>query len=566
MYHRYQFIHVNRLRHMVIHADRQRLFAVLGKGVRRHRDNRDVRLLRVAEPAYHLGRRVAVLYRHLNVHQNERIVPCRRFVQLFRAVHAVFRAVNDKSDLAQHRNRDFRVQVVVLREKNALAAQNTHIRAVLGFFRLRVLERREPARHMAKRTAKKTANSGVRFDDKRTRLKTGEIQRKNGTYEYRWTTRDGKRHSVYAPTLDKLREYEEQVIVDRHDGIKTDVKALSVNDVFDLWCNLKRGVKDSTMKNYIYMYEMFVRPTFGKKRLVTVKKSDVRGFYNRLADEKILKISTIDGIHNVLHQVFQVAVDDDYIRNNPTDNMLKELKQAHCMDSEKRKALTMEEEKIFLEYLMQKPKYRHWYPVFYIMANTGMRVGEITGLRWRDIDFDEGLISVNHTLVYYNHRDEHGCYYSINTPKTKAGERTIPMTDQVKNAFQMGREYQEEVGISSIDRIDGYDDFVFVNRFGMVQSQSTLNTAIKRIMRDCNGEILDNAVPGKEPTLLPDFSCHSLRHTFATRLCESGTNIKVIQDVLGHADVSTTMNIYVDVTNELKKNELKSFSAYMEGA
>lgn len=120
----------------------------------------------------------------------------------------------------------------------------------------------------------------------------------------------------------------------------------------------------------------------------------------------------------------------------------------------------MEEEKIFLEYLMQKPKYRHWYPVFYIMANTGMRVGEITGLRWRDIDCDEGLISVNHTLVYYNHRDEHGCYYSINTPKTKAGERTIPMTDQVKNAFQMEREYQEEVGISSIDRIDGYDDFV----------------------------------------------------------------------------------------------------------
>lgn len=134
------------------------------------------------------------------------------------------------------------------------------------------------------------------------------------------------------------------------------------------------------------------------------------------------------------------------------------------------------------------------------------------------------------------------------------------------NAFQMEREYQEEVGISSIDCIDGYDDFVFVNRFGMVQSQSTLNKAIKRIMRDCNGEILDNAVPGKEPTLLPDFSCHSLRHTFATRLCESGTNIKVIQDVLGHADVSTTMNIYVDVTNELKKNELKSFSAYMEGA
>ena len=116
--------------------------------------------------------------------------------------------------------------------------------------------------------------------------------------------------------MDKLREYEEQVIVDRHDGIKTDVKALSVNDVFDLWCNLKRGVKDSTMKNYIYMYEMFVRPTFGKKRLVTVKKSDVRGFYNRLADEKILKISTIDGILiQVLHSLKQKRLQRKKLRS-----------------------------------------------------------------------------------------------------------------------------------------------------------------------------------------------------------------------------------------------------------
>ena len=108
-----------------------------------------------------------------------------------------------------------------------------------------------------------------------------------------------------------------------------------------------------------------------------------------------------------------------------------------------------------------------------------------------------------------------------------------------------------------------YDNFIFVNRDGHVQHQGTLNKAIKRITRDCNDEILEKCSEGSDPVLLPNFSCHNLRHTFATRLCESGINLKVIQDVLGHADVSTTMNIYVDVTNDLKKKEIASFGAFI---
>lgn len=123
---------------------------------------------------------------------------------------------------------------------------------------------------------------GVRYDSNRTRLKTGESQRPNGTYVYRWTTPDGKRHATYAPTLEQLREQEEQIIVDKHDGIRSDKKNLTVNDMFNLWCQLKRGIKDSTFKNYIYMYELFVMPAFGKNRITLVKKSDVRKFYNSL--------------------------------------------------------------------------------------------------------------------------------------------------------------------------------------------------------------------------------------------------------------------------------------------
>jgi integrase len=414
-----------------------------------------------------------------------------------------------------------------------------------------------------KKSTKHSAKQSVRFDNHHIRLRTGEVQRDNGKYMYRWTTQDGERHCVYGATLEMLREQEEQVIVDKHDGIKTDVKALTVNELFDLWCQLKRGIKDSTFKNYIYMYEMFVRKTFGRNRVVAVKKSDVRRFYNDLADGKILKVATIETVHNVLHQVFQVAVDDSYIRVNPADNMLKELKLSHNFQSEKRKALTIQQQELFINYLKSTPQYNHWYPVFYIMVNTGMRVGEITGLRWCDIDMNEGLISVNHTLVYYNHRDEKGCYFTVNTPKTEAGNRVIPMTAEVKHAFDMERDYQREAGLQSLGRVDGFDDFIFVNRNGQVQTHSTLNKAIKRIIRDCNDEILEKDGIDNDPILLPDFSCHNLRHTFATRLCESGINLKVIQDVLGHADVSTTMNIYIDVTNDLKKKEIASFGNYL---
>ena len=165
-----------------------------------------------------------------------------------------------------------------------------------------------------------------------------------------------------------------------------------------MWCDLKRGLKDNTFQNYKYMYNQFVRPDFGKKRVSSLKKSDVKRFYNILADERQLQASTIDGVHTVLHQVLDMAVDDNYIRINPSDRVLKELKQSHNFDTEKRKALTVEEQKLFLDYLKKSRKYNHWYPIFAVMLGTGLRVGEVTGLRWCDVDLKDRVVSVNHTL------------------------------------------------------------------------------------------------------------------------------------------------------------------------
>ncbi|MCI9491960.1 MAG: site-specific integrase [Lachnospiraceae bacterium] len=401
-----------------------------------------------------------------------------------------------------------------------------------------------------------------RKDNKGRVLKENEIQRKDGSYQYRWRTSDHKRHSIYAPTLEELREKEQAVLKDKSDGIRTDTQKVTVNDVFDLWVQLKKGLKENTFQNYIYMYEQFVRDDFGQQKIATLKKSDIRRFYNRLVDDRNLKIATVDNIHTVLHQVIEIAVEDGYLRNNISDNALKELKQSRNLLIEKKKALTVQEQEIFIEFLKNSHMYQHWYPVFAVMLGTGLRVGEVTGLTWEDVNFENNTISVNRTLVYFNH-SKGGCYFGINTPKTRAGERVVPMIDTVKEAFLQEKEYQKECGIKCNARIDGFTDFIFVNRFGNTQHQGTLNKALRRIMRDCNQEILNKAKENQQVILLPRFSCHTLRHTFTTRLCESGINIKVIQSVLGHADISTTLDIYADVTKDLKKAEMQTFEDFM---
>ena len=138
----------------------------------------------------------------------------------------------------------------------------------------------------------------------------------------------------------------------------------------------EKRLKNNTFENYKYMYNTFVRPVIGSKRISTLKKSDIKKYYNYLVDERNLKPSTIDNIHTVLHQVLQIAVDDDFIRNNPSDNVLRELKKAHCFQSEKRRALTKPEQELFLNFLKTHPVYEHWYPVFAVMIGTGLRVGD----------------------------------------------------------------------------------------------------------------------------------------------------------------------------------------------
>ena len=399
-----------------------------------------------------------------------------------------------------------------------------------------------------------------RTDNKHRVLKEGEYQRTNGTFEYKWRDKRGKRHSIYAKTLDELREKEIDVLRDALDGIRADKNNITINDLYYRWVQLKKGLKANTFQGYKYSYTQYVERDLGEVHIVDLKRSDVRAFYNHLADAQHLKASSIDSVHTVLHQVLELGVEDEYLRCNPADNALKELKKAHNVDTKKKRALTIPEQSLFEKYISMEGQYHRWHPIFTVMLYTGMRVGEVTGLRWEDIDLEEGTISVNHTLVYFDRGGAKKCGFAINTPKTRAGERIIPMLPRVRDAFIEEKKRQEEIGLSCKAVVDGYTDFIFINRFGKTQNQSTLNKALYRIIRDCNYEVLDKGE--QNAVILPRFSNHSLRHTFTTRMCEAGVNIKAMQDILGHADVETTLQIYADATKEMKRAELINFDDY----
>lgn len=402
-----------------------------------------------------------------------------------------------------------------------------------------------------------------RKDSKNRVLKTGETERKQGGYQFRWNTGDGKRHYIYAKNLGELRSREKEIIHDMDDGIRTDNLNLTLNDLYNIWKDVKKGLKPNTFNNYKYMYNHFVQNSLGQFKVRSLHRTDIKRFYNRLVDVEGLKVNTVGTIHLIIHQILQLAVEDDILRKNVSDNGLSDLKKVRGLHQNKRKALTIAQQDLFLTFLKNNPKYNHWYPTFATMLGSGLRVGELTGLRWQDIDLKNNVINVNHTLVFYERSKAKSTGFGINTPKTKAGNRSVPMIKTVKDAFLQQRKYLKDNNLESVDIIDGFQDFIFINRFGHVQHQGTLNKAIKRIIRDANFEALEKNPSIKEENLLPNFSCHTLRHTFTTRLIESGMNVKVIQEALGHSDIQTTLDIYADVTKELKQQQFANFEDFI---
>ena len=384
-----------------------------------------------------------------------------------------------------------------------------------------------------------------RKDNKGRILRDGEIQKADGRYEFRYNDVDGKRRSLYSWKLtpsdtlpdgkrpcEDLRSLEKAVLRDVQDGIQTQTK-MTLNDLWEIYISSKTKIRGSTRAGYRYLYRKYVQDEIGGLRINAITYSTIKAFFNRLIFDRGLMPSSIRSISNILHPVFEAAVRDDLIRKNPMDGIVKELP----LQRTKRHGLTQEQEKEFMDYLEHSDIYRHWKPLFSCMLGTGCRIGEILGLRWENVLWDENLLSIDHTLNYK--LQENGkVEFCESAPKTASGVRMIPMMQSVRTAILEERMKHPD------------SEFIFVNRYGKPLTVYGINRAIERIV-----ENLPN---------VPKFTSHQLRHTFATKLCQNETDLKLIQEIMGHADISTTMNIYNESNIERKKASIARMESTTE--
>lgn len=417
-----------------------------------------------------------------------------------------------------------------------------------------------------------------RRDTKNRLLGKGEYQKPDGRYMYRYVDSKGNNRFVYSWTLTQtdrppkgkhsekcLRELEKEIAKDLQDEIDTfKAKKMTLNAFYEDYIEQKQELKTSTRRNYKYMYRKYVWDSLGRRKLPEIKYSDIKKFYNHLIRDLGFKPNSMEIIHTILHPIFATAVRDGYIRVNPTDGVMAEIKKSNEWEKPKRHALTVDEQEAFIEYTKTHNVYSHWLPLFTVLLGTGCRVGEVVGLTWDDCDFKEGIININHSLIYRPDEYTGKSGFYISTPKTKSGEREIPMFDAVRKALLEERMRQMKEGFNQTT-IDGYSGFIFSNRYNGVLSPHNINRAIDRITRDYNVEESELAEKeGREPLLLPHFSVHNLRHTFCTRMCENESNIKIIQEIMGHADITTTMDVYNEATRDKKKESFAGLEGKMK--
>jgi len=407
----------------------------------------------------------------------------------------------------------------------------------------------------------------TRKDSRGRILNKGEIQRANGTYAYIYTGPAGKRETIYAKTLSELRKKEDVIQKALIDGLKYgEAKTTTVNSMFDRYILTKRDLKITTLTNYFYVYNNYVRKEFGERMLASVKYSDVLLFYQCLARDKGLRSSTIESVDCVLHPAFEMAVRDEIIRINPSSGAIGAIKKTLGKDQIEKTPLTEVQQKAFLNFCRTNKAFSRWNTLFTVLLGTGCRIGEILGLRWDDVDFKNRTININHTLSYHMILDDGKttCRFKITSPKTNAGNRVIPMMPSVYQALAQELEFCKTNGFCQVI-VDGMTNFVFQNHNGNLHSNRTINRVIERIVRAYNKEESQKANEQKrEAVLLPHFSCHILRHTFCSRFCENENNVKTIQTIMGHANIKTTMDVYAKVSNQVKIESLNALSSKLD--
>ena len=379
--------------------------------------------------------------------------------------------------------------------------------------------------------------SEKRRDNKGRILRTGESQRKDLIYQYRYTDIRGKRRTIYSSNLSELRKKEAEILKQLSEGIDYAAGQITVIALVERYIRLKQGTRYNTKVGYKFVLNIIKTEDFGYRQIRDIKVSDAQAWMIKLHDDG-RGYSTLTSVRGVIKPAFQMAYNEDAIRKNPFDFKLVDVVPN---DSQKRIALTDEQQEIWMNFIREDKTYSKYYDEFVVLLGTGMRVSEFCGLTKDDLRFSERRIWVDHQLV----RERGGKYY-VEKTKTECGCRFIPMTDEVYRSLLNTLERRKKVEKEFI--VDGYSGFLLLDKNDHPKVALHIENEMRWAMKKYSKLHPDKPLPHITP--------HVFRHTFCTNMANKGMDVKHLQYIMGHSDVGVTLNVYTHANYDLAAEQM----------
>lgn len=389
-----------------------------------------------------------------------------------------------------------------------------------------------------------------RKDNKKRVLRKGEGQRSDGRYYFKYQDAKGDTHFVYSWKLEpydvppvgkeaelSLREMEKQIIRNVEDGILGYDSRITVLELVRLYLQQKVGVRHNTQTGYNFVFNILKKEAFGSMLIGRVKQSDAKRWLIKLQRDG-RGYSTIHSVRGVVRPAFQMAVEDDMLNKNPFQF---ELASVVVNDSVTRKAISREEQRKFLKFVAEDKHFSRYYDGIYILFYTGLRISEFVGLTIKDIDLKAKKLTIDHQLQRTSKMQ-----YVIEAPKTEAGNRVIPISEEVCNAFKRIIANRPKPKVEPM--IDGRAGFLYLDKNGKPMVALHWEKYFQHICQKYNSIY-------KVP--IPKVTPHVCRHTYCSNMAHSGMNPKTLQYLMGHSDISVTLNTYAHTSFEVAEEELK---------